>query len=43
MQDDGIHPRAEAQQTMLDNVLPYLIPLLDKVNSAQQDHQTNGK
>ncbi|MDB3856276.1 hypothetical protein N9284_02155 [Halieaceae bacterium] len=43
MQDDGIHPRAEAQQTMLNNVLPYLTPLLDKVNNAQQDHQINGK
>jgi acyl-CoA thioesterase I len=28
MQADGIHPRAEAQPLMLDNVWPYLKPLL---------------
>ncbi|MDB6059927.1 MAG: Lysophospholipase [Verrucomicrobiaceae bacterium] len=28
MQDDGIHPRAEAQQQLLDNVWPYLQKLL---------------
>lgn len=28
MQDDGIHPRPEAQATMLDNVWPHLEPLL---------------
>jgi acyl-CoA thioesterase-1 len=28
MQSDGIHPRAEAQPRMLDNVWPYLKPLL---------------
>ena len=28
MQADSIHPRAEAQPTMLDNVWPYLQPLL---------------
>ncbi len=28
MQADGIHPRAEAQATMLDNVWPHLQPLL---------------
>ncbi len=28
MQDDSIHPRAEAQPTMLDNVWPHLQPLL---------------
>jgi acyl-CoA thioesterase-1 len=28
MQDDGIHPRAEAQPRMLDNVWPHLKPLL---------------
>lgn len=28
MQPDGIHPRAEAQRQMLDNVLPTLGPLL---------------
>ncbi len=28
MQDDGIHPRAEAQARMLDNVWPVLEPLL---------------
>jgi acyl-CoA thioesterase-1 len=28
MQDDGIHPRAEAQAMLLDNVWPHLEPLL---------------
>lgn len=28
MQPDGIHPRAEAQARMLDNVWPHLVPLL---------------
>jgi acyl-CoA thioesterase-1 len=28
MQDDGIHPKAEAQEAMLDNVWPALLPLL---------------
>ena len=28
IQDDGIHPRAEAQAKLLDNVLPHLQPLL---------------
>jgi len=28
MQQDGIHPRAEAQQKMLENVWPDLQPLL---------------
>jgi acyl-CoA thioesterase-1 len=28
MQDDLIHPRAEAQQKLLDNIWPYLQPLL---------------
>lgn len=28
MQDDGIHPRAEAQAKLLDNVWPHLEPLL---------------
>ena len=28
MQDDGIHPRAEAQPRMVDNVWPVLVPLL---------------
>ena len=43
MQDDGIHPRAEAQQILLENVLPYLIPLLDKVRNTKQDHHIHGK
>tara|TARA_B100000686_G_C16598607_1_gene867432 strand:- start:169 stop:798 length:630 start_codon:yes stop_codon:yes gene_type:complete len=30
MQDDGIHPTAEAQQLILDNVWPILEPLLEK-------------
>ncbi|MET0012224.1 MAG: arylesterase [Sedimenticola sp.] len=29
MQHDGIHPRAEGQPLMLENVWPYLEPLLD--------------
>jgi hypothetical protein len=28
MQDDGIHPTAEAQPIILDNVWPKLVPLL---------------
>jgi lysophospholipase L1-like esterase len=28
MQPDGIHPRAAAQPRLLDNVWPYLEPLL---------------
>lgn len=31
MQNDGIHPRAEAQFMILDNVWPVLRPLLDEV------------
>ncbi len=30
MQPDGIHPRAEAQPKLLDNVWPYLEPMLAK-------------
>ena len=30
MQSDGIHPTAEAQEIMLDNLWPHLYPLLDK-------------
>ncbi|MFG6668633.1 arylesterase [Halomonas sp. HNIBRBA4712] len=30
MQDDGIHPTAEAQPTILDNVWPVLEPLLEE-------------
>ena len=30
MQDDGIHPKAEAQSLILDNVWPYLLPLIEK-------------
>jgi acyl-CoA thioesterase-1 len=30
MQDDGIHPKAEAQQMILDNVWPVLQPMLKK-------------
>ena len=31
MQDDGIHPRTEAQMMMLDNVWPQLQPMLSRV------------
>ncbi|MCD6436983.1 MAG: arylesterase [Halomonas sp.] len=34
MQDDGIHPTAEAQPIILDNVWPALEPLLDSVFQA---------
>jgi acyl-CoA thioesterase-1 len=30
LQDDGLHPRAQAQAALLDNVWPHLQPLLDK-------------
>lgn len=30
MQDDGIHPTAEAQPLIADNVWPYLVPLLQE-------------
>ena len=30
MQSDGIHPKAEAQEMMLDNLWPDLRPLLDR-------------
>jgi acyl-CoA thioesterase-1 len=33
MQDDGIHPKAEAQEMVLDNVWPVLKPLLDDQQS----------
>ena len=29
MQRDGIHPTAEAQERMLDNVWPVLVPMLE--------------
>jgi acyl-CoA thioesterase-1 len=31
MQADGIHPTAEAQPRLLDNIWPVLVPLLQKV------------
>lgn len=34
MQDDGIHPRAEAQGMVLDNVWPTLEPVLRKASPA---------
>lgn len=33
MQDDGVHPRAEAQAQMLENVWPYLEPMLKKARA----------
>jgi len=33
MQDDGIHPRAEAQALMFDRVWPALEPLLEEARS----------
>jgi acyl-CoA thioesterase I len=35
MQDDGIHPRAVAQQIMLDTVWPFLVPLLERTAGTQ--------
>ncbi len=37
MQDDGIHPTAEAQPIILDNVWPALEPLLDSVFQASAE------
>ncbi len=37
MQDDGIHPTAEAQPIILDNVWPALEPLLDSVFQASTE------
>lgn len=34
MQDDGIHPRAEAQGLVLENVLPVLMPVLKELGAA---------
>lgn len=34
MQDDGIHPNADAQPRLLDNVWPVLEPLLEKPGEA---------
>jgi acyl-CoA thioesterase-1 len=34
MQDDGIHPRAEAQGLVLENVLPVLTPVLSEIGAA---------
>ena len=34
MQDDGIHPRAEAQGLVLENVLPVLTPILNEIGAA---------
>ena len=30
MQDDGIHPKAEAQSLILENVWPFLLPLIEE-------------
>jgi acyl-CoA thioesterase-1 len=40
MQSDGIHPRAVAQPRLLDNVWPFLKPLL-KQDSAPLAQQNN--
>lgn len=36
MQDDGYHPRAQAQERLLENVWPALQPLLDPVVADRQ-------
>jgi acyl-CoA thioesterase-1 len=36
MQDDGIHPNADAQTRLLDNVWPHLQPLLTRGHPAAQ-------
>lgn len=33
MQNDGIHPKAEAQFMILDNVWPVLLPLLEEISN----------
>ena len=40
MQSDGIHPTAEAQPIMLDNVWPYLVPLLSGKRNAETSERT---
>lgn len=37
MQDDNIHPKAAAQQKMLDNIWPVLDPILPVKQSEQQE------
>ena len=39
MQPDGVHPTAAAQQVLLDNVWPYLEPLLEPSTDADSDTQ----
>jgi acyl-CoA thioesterase-1 len=34
MQDDGLHPNAQAQPLLLENVWPRLLPLLRAAASA---------
>ncbi len=38
MQNDGIHPHAEAQSMILDNVWPILAPLLKKTEESRNQH-----
>lgn len=40
MQSDGIHPRAEAQRRILDNVWPTLTPLLEQSLDEQRARST---
>jgi acyl-CoA thioesterase-1 len=42
MQADGLHPRATAQPRLLDNVWPYLEPLLQPVPLAQTPAPNSG-
>ncbi len=42
MQADGLHPRATAQPRLLDNVWPYLEPLLQPVPLAQTPATNTG-
>jgi acyl-CoA thioesterase-1 len=35
MQSDGLHPNKEGQPIVLQNILPYLQPLLDKIQSKK--------
>ena len=42
MQDDGIHPKAEAQALLLDTVWPHLAPLLD-LHTASADGRSAGR
>jgi len=41
MQEDGLHPDAEAQPQLLENLWPYLRPLLDDLSSANERQRSS--